>query len=150
MEPTTKLPLHKVVPMWTLPDKHGDQFSLAKVRGRKHLLLLIFGPGSDPAAYLTNLAKHTFDWNQLPARGIVIVADADTAGALGALPFTILIDEQGKARDLYLTEGAQAGVFALDRYADLYQQWLVSDLANLPSPVHLNGWLQAIAMQCSI
>jgi hypothetical protein len=111
---------------------------------------LVFEAGVDPLQYLRTLAQHTDEWHQLPARGIVVVSSADAAGALGALPFTMLIDDANSVRRRFLPDGAQAGVFVLDRYGDLYQQWLVADCAMLPSAADLNGWLQAIAMQCSI
>lgn len=154
MEQTPKLPLHKVVPLFTLADKHGQSINLAKQRGRSHMLLMIFAEGADPQTFLRDLANFAEDWPQLPARGIVVVPNAYVAGALGAQPFTVLIDEQtpegGKVRSRFLPENVQAGVFALDRYGDLYQQWLVENVADLPDPADLNGWLQAISMQCSI
>lgn len=154
MELTPKLPVHKVVPLFTLLDKHGDVFNFAKQRGRAHVLLLIFAEDMPPQAYLQSLAKYVDEWKELPARAVVVMPDADAAGALGSVPFAVLIDEPsaegGKVQSRFLPDGARAGVFALDRYGDLYQQWLVSELADLPSAVDLNGWLQAISMQCSI
>jgi hypothetical protein len=32
----------------------------------------------------------------------------------------------------------------------LYHQWLVVDVTQLPSPDELDGWMQAISMQCSV
>lgn len=147
---TPLLPLHKVVPLFTLPDKHGAAHNLAKQRGRAHLALLIFRAGIDPQAYLRGLAEHAAGWRQLPARGIVVVPSEEMAGALGASPFTILIDSPNRVEDRFLPDEARAGVFALDRYADLYQQWLASDVAELPTGDAIDGWLQAISMQCSI
>jgi hypothetical protein len=148
MEP--KLPLHKVVPLFTLPDKHGEAQNLARQRGRQHLLLLMFRGDVDPQAYLHNLAKYNDEWRQLPARGVVVVRSEDAAGVLGPLPFTILIDRSGQAGDRFLPDGAQVGVFALDRYGDLYQQWLGVSVGDLPSAVDIHAWMQAISMQCSI
>lgn len=150
MELTPKLPLHKIVPLFTLPDKHGEPLNLAKQRGRNHLALLIFGADVQPQAYLQALAASTQAWKQLPARGLVVMPDEDSAGALGSLPFSVLIDSDGRVRNQFLPEGAVAGVFALDRYGDLYHQWLVSDAGALPAPADIDGWLQAISMQCSI
>ena len=150
MELTPKLPLHKVVPLFTLPDKHGQLHDLAKQRGRAHLALMLFEAGVDAQSYLRSLAARADDWRQIPARGIVVVADADTAGALGALPFTILIDDTNKVRSRFLPEDAKAGLFMLDRSADLYHQWVVTDVDELPSTNDVDGWLQAISMQCSI
>ncbi len=150
MELTPKLPLHKIVPLFTLPEKHGEPLNLAKQRGRNHLALLIFGPDIQPRAYLQELAASAEAWKQLPARGLVVVPDEDSAGALGSLPFSVLIDGAGRVRNQFLPAGAVAGVFALDRYGDLYHQWLVSNAAALPSATEIDGWLQAISMQCSI
>lgn len=150
MEHSAKLPLHKVVPLFTLPDKHGQPQNLAKRRGREHLLLLLIQDGIDPHAYLQRLAQRAEEWPQLPARGIVVVGSEDAAGALGATPFTILIDKEQSVRARFLPDTAKVGLFVLDRYAELYQQWLAADMSELPSPADIDGWMQAIAMQCSI
>lgn len=154
MELPPKLSLRQVVPLFTLPDKHGQSHNLARQRGRQHLLLLIAQTGVDLTSYLNDLQKHTDEWSGLPARGIVVVPDAETAGALGAQPFTVLIDAVEGAtstvRSRFLPDGAQAGVFALDRYGELYQQWLVPQVADLPGAADVSGWMHAIAMQCSI
>ena len=150
MEHAAKLPLHKVVPLFTLPDKYAQPQNLAKQRGREHLLLMIFGDTTNPQAYLQQLAQRAEDWRQLPARGVVIVGSEDAAGKLGALPFTVLIDQANNVRTRFLPDTAQAGLFALDRYAELYQQWFAAEPNELPSPTDVDGWMQAISMQCSI
>ena len=150
MEHSAKLPLHKVVPLFTLPDKYGQPQNLAKQRGREHLLLLIMRDGIDAQAYLQRLAQRAEEWPQLPARGIVVVGSEDAAGALGATPFTILIDGEQTVSSRFLPDTARAGLFALDRYADLYQQWLADSPDQLPSPADVDGWMQAISMQCGI
>ncbi len=146
----SKLPLNRVVPLFTLPDKHGDVHNLAKQRGREHLLLMVFTPAADPQPLVQEFASQAAAWRQLPARGIVVVPDADTAGALGSTPFTVLIDEAGRVRDRFLPAEATAGVFALDRYGSLYHQWLLDANADLPTAADVTGWLEAISMQCNI
>jgi hypothetical protein len=79
-----------------------------------------------------------------------VVPSADAAGALGSVPFSLLVDETSRVIDRFLPDNAVAGVFALDRYGSLYHQWVVSDVAELPSGDEINGWMQAISMQCSI
>ena len=148
MEP--KLSLHKVVPLFTLPDKHGVEHNLAKQRGRDHLLLVVVGAGTDPQPLVDTLAPEAAAWRQVPARGIVVVPDADTAGALGSTPFTVLVDDGGRVRDRFLPPDATAGVFALDRYGALYQQWLLDTTTAPPSATDVSGWLEAISMQCTI
>lgn len=150
MEHSAKLPLHKVVPLFTLPDKYGQPQNLAKQRGREHLLLLIMRNGIDAQAYLQRLAQRAEEWPQVPARGIVVVGSEDAAGSLGATPFTILIDGEQSVCARFLPDSANVGLFVLDRYAELYQQWLAANIEELPSPADVDGWMQAIAMQCSI
>jgi peroxiredoxin len=148
MEP--KLQLHKVVPLFTLRDKHGQEHNLAKQRGREHLLLIVFGPDAHPQSLVQTLASQAGAWRQIPARGIAVVPDAETAGALGATPFTVLIDEAGRVQQRFLPPEATTGVFALDRYGALYHQWLLNNDSELPAADEITGWLEAISMQCSI
>ena len=150
MQLEPKLRLHKVVPLWTLPDKYGEPFNLAKQRGRAHFLLLVCAPGVDPAPFLQPLVPRMAELRSLPAQGIVIVSSEDDAGRVPALGFTVVIDGDGKVRDRYLLEGAAAGFFALDRYGDLYRQWLVQKVTDLPDAEEVAGWMQAISMQCGI
>ena len=150
MQLEPKLPLHKVVPLWSLPDKYGGAFNLARKRGRAHLVLLVCAEGIDPAPFLGSLAPVIAEMRSLPAQGLVVVASEDLAGALPAPPFTVLIDADSKVRAHYLPEDAVAGLFVLDRYAELYRQWLVPALADLPSAEEVSGWMQAISMQCSV
>ena len=145
-----KLPLHKVVPLFTLVDKHGTEHNLAKQRGRDHLLLVVVGAGTDPQPLVAALAPEAVAWRQVPARGIVVVPDADTAGALGSTPFTVLIDTAGRVRERFLPSEATAGVFALDCYGALYHQWLLDANTAPPSATDVSGWLEAISMQCTI
>lgn len=145
-----KLPLHKVVPLWTLPDKHGATYNLARRRGRAHFLMLVCAPDVDPSDFVQALAPSMTTLRSLPAEGIVVVSSEDIAGQLGSLPFTVLVDTTGKVRDQYLSNGAAAGLFVLDRYADLYHQWLVASLKDLPSADEVKSWIEAVGMQCSV
>ena len=148
MEFEPKLRPYKVVPLWTLPDKHGEPYNLARQRDRAHFVVLVCGVDVDPAPFLRQLAPTMVELRGLPARGIVVVPSADVAGRLPTLPYTIVIDADGKVRDRYLPEGAAAGLFVLDRYAELYQQWLVRNVAELPAAEDVAGWMLAIGRQC--
>src|SRR5687768_6490501 len=105
MEIEARLREHKVVPMWTLNDKHGERFNLAQKRGKEHFMLLVCAPGIDPAPFLGQLAPHMAELQQLPARGLVVVASEDVAGPLPSPPFTVLIDADDKVRTQYLPDG---------------------------------------------
>jgi peroxiredoxin len=150
MELHPKLQERRVVPFWTLRDQHGREYNLAKQRGRTHLLLAVFSAEADPRSFLEELASHAATWRQFPAQGVLVVPNVETAQALGAAPFTILIDEEERVCRQFLPDEAIVGVFLLDRYGELYHQWLVTDIADLPPADEINGWLEAISMQCSI
>ena len=150
MQLEAKLPEHKVVPLWTLPDKFGETFNLAKRRGRAHLLLLVCAPGADPAPFVEAIAPTLAELRGLPLQGIAVVDSEDAAGALPSSPFTVLVDAAGKVRGQYLPADACAGLFALDRYGALYHQWLVARVADLPPANEVAEWMQAIGMQCSL
>lgn len=150
MQFEAKLREHKVVPLWTLPDKYGEPFNLAKRRGRAHFLVLVCAPNVDPSSFLEQLAPELVKLSNLPAQGIVVVASEEAAGVVASPPFTVVVDAAGSVRDRYLPEGAVAGLFALDRYADLYHQWIVETIAELPGPEEVAEWMQAIGMQCSV
>lgn len=149
MQLTPKLAERKIIPLITLADKYGEPFNFAKQRGRSHFVLLVFASPA-PELYLRELADRATSWQELPARGIVIVPNTEIAGSLGTLPFTLLIDDERKARDRFLPEGARAGAFILDRYGELYQQWLAERADALPPPNELADWVEAISRQCSI
>lgn len=146
----SKLREHSVVPFWTLPDIEGQAYNLAKRRGRAHLILLICGPDHDPELFLQQLAPHMAEVRTLPAQGLVIVASAEAAEHLNTLPFTILIDADQKVHARYVPHDAAVGLFILDRYGALYQQWLVASVADLPSASDVVDWITAVSMQCSV
>ena len=145
-----KLPEHKVVPFWTLPDREGQPFNLARRRGRAHMIVLVCGPDTDPLPFLHHLASHTDEFRMLPAQALVVVPSPDRAAPLLLLPFTVLIDAEHVVHDRYLPAGAVAGVFILDRYGTLYHQWVVATAAELPSASDVVDWITAVGMQCSV
>lgn len=150
MQLEAKLPEHKVVPLWTLPDKYGEPLNLAKRRGRAHLLILVCGPEVDVSAFAETLAPTLVELRSLPLQGIAVVATEDAAATLPSPPFTVVIDASGRVRSQYLPPDAHAGLFALDRYGALYHQWIVGRIADLPPATEVAEWMQAIGMQCSV
>ena len=144
------LPEHKVVPLWTLPDKHGEPFNLARRRGRAHFLILVCAPETDPAPFVEALAPSLVELRDLPVQGIAVVASEEAAGALPSPPLTVVIDVAGNVRGKYLPADACAGLFALDRYGALYHQWIAGRIADLPPVTEVAEWMQAIGMQCSV
>ncbi len=146
----TKLPDHKVVPFWTLPDREGHAFNLARRRGRAHMIMLVCRPDCDPLPFLQHLAPRMDELRTLPAQGLVVVASCEHAASLASLPFTVLIDAERMVQDRYLPADAAAGVIILDRYGALYHQWVVATAAELPPASDVIDWITAVGMQCSV
>ena len=150
MQLEAKLREHKVIPLWSLPDKYGEDFNLGRKRGKEHYILLVCAPDADPTMFLQQLAPELVELRSVPAAALVVVASEDQAGPLPSPPFKVLIDGNGKVRGRFLPEGAAAGLFLLDRYAELYRQWVVRSVADLPPANEVADWMQAIGMQCSL
>lgn len=143
-----RLPDHKVIPSWTLTDGQGRPWSLFKPRGRAHTVLVVAGPGLDLKTYLGDLAAGLTEVQTLPARGVAVIDPA--YGVVVAPPWTVLLDQAGAVRERYLPDAAKAGVFILDRYNDLYYQWLSADGTDMPTATDVVDWLTAVGRQCSI
>ncbi|MBA3944367.1 MAG: hypothetical protein H0X37_07365 [Herpetosiphonaceae bacterium] len=141
------LPLHKVVPSWTLADAAGRPFSLFKPRGRAHTLLLVATAGFDIGGYLAEVAPHLAELQGLPARGIAVLG---TAKPPTVPSWTTLADSEGRVIHKYLPTGAQVGLFILDRYSELYHQWVGAGGQALPPVVDAVEWIEAIGRQCAI
>lgn len=150
MQVEPKLREHKVVPLWTLPDKYGEPFNFAKKRGRAHFLLLVCAPSANPRPFLEGLAPELVRLRSLPAQGIVVVGSADAAGPLPTPPLVVAVDAEGRVRERYLPEEAVAGLFVLDRFGALYHQWIVREVADLPSIKDVTEWIEAVGMQCGV
>lgn len=147
------LPLHKIVPAWTLPNLVGDgSLNLAKQRGRAHALLVVAHAGVALDLYLATLAPMLAALRSLPAQGILVWTSTADSSPLTPppAPWQAVRDETGRVAARYLPASAQIGVFVLDRYNDLYHQWLVATPADLPSPPEVTEWLEAVSNQCSI
>lgn len=151
------LPLHKVVPMWSLPlAGGGPTFSLHKPRGRAHTVLLVASVEVDVAPYMAELAPQLDELWSLPAQGVAALSprltDLGPATYIprAPAPWKVVFDVEAKVRHSYLPDRALAGVFILDRYNDLYQQWVSTAVSDLPTPSTVVEWIEAVGRQCGI
>lgn len=152
------LPLHKVVPSWTLPlAGDGPSFSLHKPRGRAHTVLIVADATIQIAPYAAELAPQLDEIKDLPARGVVVVSFPSSPATAGAVHVPALsaslqtvVDAEGKVRKVYLPAEAKVGVFILDRYNDLYHQWIGASEADMPPVAEVVDWLEAVGRQCGI
>ena len=143
------LPLHKVVPMWVLPRVGSDAtFGLSRPRGVAHTVLVVTRT-TEVAPWLALLAPSLTALQALPARGVVVWA-LPALAATAPAPWLAVQDAEGRVAGRYLPDQAMIGVFALDRYNDLYHQWLVATPAELPDAAAVAEWIEAVGRQCSI
>lgn len=109
---TTAAPPIPVVPPFVLPDRGGKPFNTARLRGRRHAILLFLSPeDADAAPYLRSFAAHREELAWLHTEAIVIVPENATLDGLPAGPFPILLDD-GRVRSRILP-GIAPDVMAL-------------------------------------
>ncbi len=95
---TTAPPL-AIVPPFVLPDRGGKPFNTAKLRGRRHAILLFLSPDdADSAPYLQSFAARREELAWLHTEVIVVVPADATADTLPVLPFPVLARRRACAR----------------------------------------------------
>ncbi len=144
---TTTNPPITVVPPFVLPNRDGNLYNTARLRGRRYGLLL-FLTLDDPAApeYLQSFAARQDELAWLHT-DVVVIVPADTAiETLPALPFPILRDS-GAVRACVLPAIAP-GVMAL-LVTDLSGQvttWQTAQrVSSLPDVEAALGWAWEVA-----
>lgn len=146
----------QLVPNFTLLDSQGEPLRRTIYRGRKHLLLVFLPALADEAgrAYLRALGD-LYAEIRAAAGEVLAVLPAVPAELAElrrdlALPFPLLSDPDRAAAARYLPRGAQAGVFVVDRYGELYYGAPAPASAQLPAPGEILAWLSAVDHQCVI
>ncbi|GAC1384302.1 MAG: hypothetical protein NVS4B8_22710 [Herpetosiphon sp.] len=141
------LPLHQVVPNWHLADRYGRAWSLRKPHAVAHTLLSVSGDQPEVVEWLHMVAPTVQKLRHLPARGVAVVAGMS---AVDVPPWTVLVDVDGVVRQRFGVPEGGTGVFILDRYNELYHQWIALTAASLPNGDEVAAWLEAVAMQCRV
>ena len=146
----------QLVPNFTLLDSQGEPLRRTIYRGRKHLVLAFLPAVADEAgrAYLRALADRYADIRAAAGEVLALLpASPDELAELRrdlALPFPLLSDPDGATGARFLPRGAQAGVFIVDRYGELYHGAPVRSSAELTAPDEILVWLNAVDHQCVI
>lgn len=149
---TPRLEPGAVAPNFTLAAAGGGQVTRSAYRARRHLAIVFLPVVDLPAReFLEALAAAYAAIAAAGAEVLAVVGDpgASPEGLLAALPvpFPLLLDPAGKAFGRFMPDGATHGVFILDRYGALRQQWTLT-APPLPPPAELVAWLEAVDNQC--
>jgi peroxiredoxin Q/BCP len=104
------LPVGTPAPDFSLPDHHGNQVSLAKLRG--HNVVLVFYPGDDTTLCTRQLCEFRDRWPEAHAKNTLVYGvnpqGADSHGKFQTkykLPFPLLIDSGQTMGKAYRTRG---------------------------------------------
>lgn len=103
---TTTAPPIAVVPPFVLPERNGKPFNTAKLRGRRHAILLFLSlDDADAARYLGTFAARREELAWLHTEVIVVAPGGKAVELLPAFPFPVLRDD-GQVRARILPEVA--------------------------------------------
>ncbi|MGI8858443.1 MAG: hypothetical protein ACR2JW_22095 [Thermomicrobiales bacterium] len=143
---TTAPPL-TVVPPFMLPDQGGKPFNTAKLRGRRHAILLFLSPDdADAATYLQSFAARREELAWLHTEVIVIVPASVGTILLPALPFPVLRDD-GHVRACLLPEIAPEvmALLVADLSGEVTAWRTARRVASLPDCDEALGWAWDVA-----
>lgn len=144
----------ELTPYFKLPSLDDEPYNLWDFRQRKNLVLVFLpSPEQEPVLHLmVGLRREYKAYRELSTEIMVLAYQQAGPARGGDYPFAILLDTGGKAASRYLGSEAvtagKFGVFVLDRYGELWQQWLCSDAADLPEQKELLDTLYLIERQC--
>lgn len=144
-----------VVPNFTLPDSEGTLVRRSAFRGKQHLALVFLPSVEDDLArsYLRALAEQHQEI-RAAAGTVLAIIRSDEALAEAKyqleLPFALLSDSEGAVAARFLPAGADAGVFMVDRYGELYYGLPAANTHELPPADEVKTWIEAIDNQCVI
>lgn len=144
---TTTAPPITVVPPFVLPDREGKPFNTARLRGRRHRILLFLSPEDrDAPAYLQSLAARQDELNWLHTTVIVIVSEGAATEHLPALPFPVLRDD-GRVRARVLPDLAPdvTALLVTDLYGEVATWHTARRVASLPDSDTALEWAWDVA-----
>lgn len=141
---------HKTAPDFELLTVDGELVSLWDYRQRKNLVLLFLkqAPHAETQKLITQFSEHYTAFRE--ESGEVLLITDHEPDTQEKLPFPILLDPQTEVIDAYVNSSPEnrIGLFILDRYGEVWQQWQASTLSDLPEPTAILDTLAHIEMQC--
>lgn len=143
---TTTAPPITVVPPFVLPDRDGKPFNTARLRGRRHRILLFLSPDdADAPAYLQSFAARQAELDWLHTTLIAVVPEG-AAERLPALPFPVLCDD-GHVRARILPDVAPdvMALLVIDLYGEVTTWRTARRAASLPDSDAVLAWAWEVA-----
>lgn len=136
-----------VIPPFVLPGRDGKPYNTARLRGRRHAILLFLAPDdAETGAYLQSFAARREELAWLHTQIVVIIPGATDADTLPTLPFPILVDD-GRVYARVLPEvppGAMALLVA-DLTGQVMEWRTARHVASLPDVDAALGWAWEVA-----
>ncbi|NIR53028.1 redoxin domain-containing protein [candidate division KSB1 bacterium] len=127
--------LHQPARNFKLPSLDGKQVELWDFRQRKNVVLIVLRRFSDEIMrrLILPISEAHKDFAQADAEILVVVSENDSSSeSLAQLNAQVVIDHQNQPSNTYLN-GADFGVFVIDRYGELLRSWQVNSATELPS-----------------
>jgi peroxiredoxin len=143
----TAAPPTTVVPPFVLPDRNGNPFNTAQLRGRRYAILLFLSPDdTDAAAYLQSFAARREELAWLHTEVIVVVPEGATVERLPALPFPVLRDDgQVRARVLPAIAPEVMALLVTDLSGEVAAWRTARRVASLPDIEAAIEWAWEVA-----
>lgn len=143
----TTAPPILVVPPFVLPDQNGRPFNTARLRGRRHaILLFLSSEDADAASYLQSFAARREELAWLHTEVIAVVPERATLDPLPALPFPVLRDD-GHVRARVLPEVAPdvLALLVIDLSGEVARWRTARRVASLPDVEATLVWAWEVA-----
>jgi len=141
-----------VLPLFVLPNRHGEQVNTAHLRGRRNLVLMLLPRlDTDTAAYLAVFATRREEWAWLHTVVLVVMPEAvvpELVDMHAVAPAGIPILRDGGAVRSALLPGAGAGVTALivaDTEGRVTEWHTASCAERLPAVDDVLAWAWEVA-----
>ncbi len=136
-----------VVPPFVLPGRDGKPYNTARLRGRRHSILLFVLPDdAESGAYLQSFAMRQEELAWLHTQVVVIIPATNDADTLPALPFPVLADD-GRVRACVLPAVAPGAMALLvtDLSGQVTEWRTARRVASLPDVETALGWAWEVA-----
>jgi peroxiredoxin len=143
-----------LLPAFSLPaaNRQGE-ISLRNYKPRENLALLFLQDLSQFASLLNAVAQRYSDYREFNAEVLVISGQASeqlTPFPFGALPFPVLVDNDGELRRKCLgsEQEFQAVALIADRWGEVYGRLILQPDRAAADEEELRKWLQFVDLQC--
>jgi peroxiredoxin len=148
----TKLNPRQMIPPFELMSADGNAVNICDFKGRKNMAIFFLPGGDCPVCteFLHTVVNAYHHYEEENTAVLPIIRDGvERAVALRdelKPPFPILYDEMGKVTAQY-TDRVPA-VFVVDRYGELYAEWVVGPGGSLPTQKEILDVADLINLEC--